>query len=369
MGRHRETFRDTKRQKNKPRWKRPRFQNGNAGPFVPSHLQLLTSTSLVYVVFLLLLSRRTRSWRIAAVCRSPALPFSLANTNTEHTMSNPYYNNHAYEMDAVKYGGEDDFVAFMNEVQDINTQLDNYSNLVDLIAAKQRNYIQELDLNEEDTEYLSKQVDALVVEASSLQAELKSRIKNVQTQAVQLGSRQKIDQAELLRNKFLELIQKYRLTESNNREQTRVQAERQYRIVNPNATPEEVRAVVEDGSSNQQIFQQALMQLNRRGEARTVLNEVQVRHRELLKLEKTMAELTQLFHDMEELVVEQDQPIQQIEEQIGLAQHDIEQGVGHTQKAVVSAKAARRKRLWCFLIIVIIIVILALVLGIYFGTK
>ena len=40
-----------------------------------------------------------------------------------------------------------------------------------------------------------------------------------------------------------------------------------------------------------------------------------------------MAELTQLFHDMEELVIEQDQPIQQIEEQVGTAQHDIEQGL------------------------------------------
>lgn len=272
-------------------------------------------------------------------------------------------------MSLFKYGADDDFVAFMNEVQDINTQLDNYLGLVDLIANKQRNYIQELDLNDEDTEYLTKQIDSLVLEASSLQMELKSRIKNVQTQAAQLHNQQKIDQADSVRSKFLELIQKYRLTESDNREQTRVQAERQYRIVKPDATPEEVHAVVEDGSSNQQIFQQALMQSNRRGEARTVLNEVQVRHRELLKLEKTMAELTQLFHDMEELVIEQDQPIQQIEEQIHTAQHDIEQGVGHTQKAVVSAKKARRKRLWCFLIILIIIVILALILGIYFGTK
>lgn len=289
-------------------------------------------------------------------------------------MSNPYYasggaNTGLYEMDSYKYGHEDDFVAFMNEIQDINTQLDNYSNLVDLISSKQRNQIQDLNLNEDESSYATKQVDALVLEASNLQSELKSRIKNVQTQAVQLRNQQKIDQADAARNKFLELIQKYRLTESNNREQTRLQAERQYRIVKPDATPEEIQAVVEDGSSNQQIFQQALMQLNRRGEARTVLNDVQTRHRELLKLEKTMAELTQLFHDMEELVVEQDQPIQQIEEQVNTAQHDIEQGVGHTQKAVVSAKAARKKRIWCFVICLIIIVILALVLGIHFGTK
>lgn len=282
-------------------------------------------------------------------------------------MSNPYS---SYEMGNYKYSSnEDDFVSFMNEIQDINNSLDQYSNLINLISNKQRNFIQELDLNEEDSEYNSKQVDALVTEAQLLQLDLKGRIKNAQTQAVQSKDQTKLDQAETSRRRFLELIQEYRLVEANNREQTKAQAERQYRIIKPDASPEEVRAVVEDSSSSQQYFQQALMQSNRRGESRTVLNEVQVRHRELLKLEKTMAELTQLFHDMEELVIEQDQAIQQIDEQVAGAQHDIEQGVGHTNKAVVSAKAARKKKIWCFIICVIIVVILALILGIYFGTK
>jgi syntaxin 1B/2/3 len=283
-------------------------------------------------------------------------------------MSNQY--NSSYEMGNHKYSSnEDDFVSFMNEIQDINNSLDQYSNLINLISNKQRNFIQELDLNEDDSEYNSKQVDALVNEAQLLQLDLKGRIKNAQTQAVQSRDQTKLDQAETSRKRFLELIQEYRLVEANNREQTKAQAERQYRIIKPDATEEEVRAVVEDTSSSQQYFQQALMQSNRRGESRTVLNEVQVRHRELLKLEKTMAELTQLFHDMEELVIEQDQAIQQIDEQVAGAQHDIEQGVGHTNKAVVSAKAARKKKIWCFIICLIIVVILALVLGIYFGTK
>ena len=82
-----------------------------------------------------------------------------------------------------------------------------------------------------------------------------------------------------------------------------------------------------------------------------------------------MAELTHLFHDMEEMIIEQDQPIQQIDEQIHTAQHDIEQGVGHTNKAVTSAKKARKKKIWCLVICLIIIAILAIVLGSVFGTK
>lgn len=289
-------------------------------------------------------------------------------------MSNPYGN--SYEMSNYnKYSSgsgtgsnEDDFVTYMNEINDINNSLDQYSNLVNLISNKQRNFVQELDLNEEDSDYNSKQIDALVSESQSLQNDLKNRIKNVQTQAAQSKDQHKMDQAESCRKRFLEIIQEYRVVESNNREQTKVQAERQYRIIKPDATEDEVRAAVDDGNS-QQYFQQALMQSNRRGEARTVLNEVQVRHRELLKLEKTMAELTQLFHDMEEMIIEQDQPIQQIDEQIHTAQHDIEQGVGHTNKAVTSAKKARKKKIWCLVICLIIIAILAIVLGVVFGRK
>lgn len=280
-------------------------------------------------------------------------------------MSNPY----GYEMNDLKGSNEDDFIGFMNEISDLNNQLDQYGNLVALISNKQRNLLQEIELNNEDSELNTKQVDSLINEAKLLQENLKMRIKLLQVVGVHKNDQTRIDQIENVRQRFLEQIQEYRLVESQNREQTKLQAERQYKIIKPDATEAEIRQVVDDGNGDQQYFQQALMQSNRRGEARTVLDEVQSRHRELLKLERTMAELTQLFHDMEELVIEQDQPIQQIEQQVATAQHDIEQGVGHTDKAVISAKKARKKRLWCFLICVIIIVILAVILGAYFGTR
>lgn len=303
----------------------------------------------------------------------------LANNQSSYEMNdigngrNTNYNNYANPNSAAtatkqySSSNEDDFVQFMNEIQDINSQLDNYSNIINLIDNKQKSFLYNIDLNDEDTEYSSQQIDSLVAEAQSLQLDLKARIKSAQVEAVHSKDQTKVDQAETCRKRFLDLIQDYRLVEAKNKESSKEQAARQYQIIKPDATQEEIRAVVEDGS--QQYFQQALMQSNRRGEARSVLSEVQVRHRELLKLEKTMAELTQLFHDMEELVIEQDQPIQQIEEQVGTAQHDIEQGVGHTNKAVKSAKAARKKKIWCLVIVIIICIILAAVLGGYFGSK
>ncbi|KAK6461544.1 t-SNARE [Scheffersomyces coipomensis] len=283
-------------------------------------------------------------------------------------MSNPYQNNNSYEMSNYNKNssGSDDLSSFMNEIHDINSLLDQYSNLIGLIDRKQQNLINELNLNESDLEFSTQQVDGLVSEADNLQANLKVRIKNVQTIAAKEHDRTKQEQAEVTRKRFLDLIQNYRLVESKHKEQSKSQSARQYKIIRPEASDQEIETVVESGNP-QQYFQNALLQSNRRGESRVVLNEVQVRHQELLKLEKTMAELTQLFHDMEELVIEQDQQIQQIDETVQQAQHDVEGGLGHTEKAVKSAKAARRKRLWCFIICCIIVAILALVLGLYFG--
>lgn len=177
-----------------------------------------------------------------------------------------------------------------------------------------------------------------------------------------------MSQAESVRNNFLELIQQYQLVESNKRAESRAQAQRQYKIIQPDATEKELQQVAEN-PDNQQYFQQALLQSNRSEESTTVLKEVQIRHHELLKLERTMAELSQLFNDMEELVIEQDEAFQNIDENVGMAQNDIEQGVGHTYKAVESAKSYRKKKKWLIIICILIVIIIAAVLGAYFATK
>ncbi|AOA61847.1 t-SNARE [Komagataella phaffii CBS 7435] len=275
---------------------------------------------------------------------------------------NPYEQNQSYELPSYKGGNNDDFVKFMNEIADINANLDNYEELVKIIEQKQTQLVNEVNPDQENS--LKRQLDSLISESSSLQLSLKSKIKNAQQLAI--GDSAKVGQAETSRQRFLQAIQDYRIIESNYREQQRVQAERQYRVVKPDASPEEVRDAIDD-LGGQQVFSTALLNANRRGEAKTALQEVQSRHRELQRLEKTMAELTQLFHDMEEMVVEQDQHVQETENLVDTAQQDIEKAVGHTDKALTSAKKARRKKCICFWICVLIICILALILGLGFG--
>ncbi|KAH3903506.1 probable Protein SSO2 [Saccharomycodes ludwigii] len=285
---------------------------------------------------------------------------------SNNNYNNPYGNNpyaeeeQPHELNNMNTGSSNnnnnDFVGFMNNINSVNTELDRYQGIVNQIDVLQKKLLTEVSEEQELT--LRHQLDDLSAQASDLQYTLKQQIKECQRQALHDSSMQA--QAENSRQKFLKLIQDYRIIEANYKEQNKEQAIRQYKIVQPEATDDEVEAAISD-AGGQQVFSQALLNANRRGEAKTALAEVQARHQELLKLEKTMAELTQLFNDMEELVIEQQENVDVIEKNVSNAQQDVEQGVGHTEKAVVSARRARKNKIRCWIIVFIIFAVIVVV--------
>ncbi|EHN00791.1 SSO2-like protein [Saccharomyces kudriavzevii IFO 1802] len=285
----------------------------------------------------------------------------------EMSNANPYGNNNPYaenyemqeDLNNTPTGhtdGSDDFVAFMNVINSINANLSRYENIINRIDAQHKDLLTQV--SEEQEMELRRSLDDYISQATDLQYQLKADIKDAQRDGLHDPNKQA--QAENSRQKFLKLIQDYRIIDSNYKEESKEQAKRQYTIIQPEATEEEVEAAIND-VNGQQIFSQALLNANRRGEAKTALAEVQTRHQELLKLEKTMAELTQLFNDMEELVIEQQENVDVIDKNVEDAQQDVEQGVGHTNKAVKSARKARKNKIRCMIICFIIFAIVVVV--------
>lgn len=88
------------------------------------------------------------------------------------------------------------------------------------------------------------------------------------------------------------------------------------------------------------------MQSNRSGQARQVLSEVQSRHDDIKKIEKTILELHQLFVDMQMMIEHQAETITQIETHAESAKVDLEHGVKDVERAIVSAKATRTVKLF-----------------------
>lgn len=253
-------------------------------------------------------------------------------------------------------------MSFFDEVDSLRRLLVQYEDQIELIEGLQRRTLSEN--RPEELEQLERKVQTVEAETRGLANVLRDRIKALEAESI--NDFTKRTQADNLKRQFMTLIQKFQSTEAAFRQRYQEVAERQYRIVDPEATDAEVRAAVE--SNDGQVFSQALLQSNRRGEARAALTEAQQRHREIQRIEATMTELAQLFHDMEIMVAEQDQQVAAVQDNVFEAEQEIERGIGNQYEAIKKARNARRMRWACAGCLIAIVVILALVLGIYFGT-
>ena len=144
-------------------------------------------------------------------------------------------------------------------------------------------------------------------------------------------------------------INQYQTIDNQYTKSLKEQMARQYRIVRPEASEEEVREAVDDTSS-QQVFSQALLQGNRRGQAQSALNAVQSRHEAIKKIESQMIELAELFQDMENMVVQQEAAVVNIEQKGDEVVENMDNGTKQIDTAVKTARATRKKKWWCLAI-------------------
>ncbi|KAI0035712.1 t-SNARE [Vararia minispora EC-137] len=253
-----------------------------------------------------------------------------------------------------------DMSAFYDEISSIQDNIKRFNANVQQISDLHSRSLNNTD--EQAAQRVERQLEELVNETSALSNVLKRTIKSLERQggAGRDGQIRK-QQTGLVKSKFVEAIQSYQQVEQQYRQRYKQRLERQYKIVSPNATPDEVRAVVNDENGGQ-VFSQALMNSNRYGEARSAYREVQERHEDIKRIERTIAELAQLFNDMSILVEQQDETITAIEATAGEVEKDVETGLGYTEKAVTSARAARKKRWICFTIAIILIIIIIIVI-------
>ncbi|KAK9764599.1 hypothetical protein K7432_007760 [Basidiobolus ranarum] len=218
----------------------------------------------------------------------------------------------------------------------------------------------------EESDANSKQLESVINGTRQLLLGTKEKIKGLERNNLKLGP---TSDAQIRRNrhtaiktKFMETLKRYQYVEIEYKERYKQMLERQYRIVNPTATEEEIQQVL-DSDEGGQIFAQGVLNSSR-GEAKRVMKSVQDRHEDIVKIEKNIIELANLFQEMQLLVEAQDEQLQTVEQQMNNT-------VGHTTNAntqidtaINHAKSARKKR-WCILFAVIILIIV-IVLIIYF---
>ncbi|KAK5126763.1 hypothetical protein LTR85_009697 [Meristemomyces frigidus] len=213
----------------------------------------------------------------------------------------------------------------------------------------------------------NKEIDSVSADIMTGYRGLADRVKRIKSQP-EAGSPRNKPQVDALDRRIRKAINTYQQTESHFRKEVQDQQRRQYLIVRPDATEAEIREATDNNGDEVQIFQQALLQSDRRGQAQSTLRNVQQRHDAIQQIERTMMQLQELFQDLDAAVVQQEPLVQNIEQKAEETNTHLEAGNVHVEKAVGSARAARKKKWICLGIVVAIILIIIIIILVWGAT-
>ncbi|KAL8710785.1 MAG: hypothetical protein Q9225_007226 [Loekoesia sp. 1 TL-2023] len=248
------------------------------------------------------------------------------------------------EMTAMNGGaGGRDPNAILNECREIDRGIDSIERNLERLRFLQQRAIDDTDASQNTA--TNRELDALSSETMTLYRNFGHRLKIIKGMK-ESGDPRNSPQVGRVDRKLKTAINEYQQVDSDFRKKLSAQMERQYRIVRPDASDAEVREAVED-TSNNQVFSQALMQSNRRGQAQSALRAVQGRHEAIQKIERQMIELAQLFQDVDAAIVEQEAPVQEIEKGTERTHEHVTGGTKHLGGAIEKARAVRRKKWIC----------------------
>ncbi|CAG8637028.1 7557_t:CDS:1, partial [Paraglomus occultum] len=226
--------------------------------------------------------------------------------------------------------------------EDIERDLGTIQNNIRTINSLQTSILSSTSTYQESQ--TSTQRDALVAQTRKLVLGVRDRLKNIATENARWpptdpNLQLRRQRHAFLSEKFSRILDEYRTLEGGYMKQQKARMARQYKVVNPQATQAEIDNYVAN-SSNEPIFQQALAQT---GAARDALVEVRKRHDDIKQIESTIAELAQLFEEMQFLVDQQDAVVVDIEQHVESTVGKIDNAQEQLDKARASALSARKK--------------------------
>jgi syntaxin 1B/2/3 len=231
--------------------------------------------------------------------------------------------------------------AILNECRDIDRAIVELKALFEEIEGLQQKILNNVDTSDR---ILTKNLENATTEVMAIYRNLTGRVKNIK-QKPESGSPKNAPQVGKVDRELRETLNQWRQIEADYTRRSRDKAARQYRIVSPDATEEEVQQAIDD--PNAQVFSLAVMNSNRKGQAQSTKRAVEERHEAIAKITKQFQELNELFQDMDNLVVQQEAAVVNIEMKGEEVVENMDKGTEQIGVAIQSARNARKWKWWC----------------------
>uniref|UniRef100_A0A2K5K9X7 Syntaxin-2 n=1 Tax=Colobus angolensis palliatus TaxID=336983 RepID=A0A2K5K9X7_COLAP len=183
------------------------------------------------------------------------------------------------------------------------------------------------------------------------------------------GNRTSVDlrirrtQHSVLSRKFVEAMAEYNEAQTLFRERSKGRIQRQLEITGRTTTDDELEEMLESGKPS--IFTSDIISDSQI--TRQALNEIESRHKDIMKLETSIRELHEMFMDMAMFVETQGEMLNNIERNVMNATDYVEHAKEETKKATKYQSKARRKKWIIIAVSVVLVAIIALIIGLSVG--
>ncbi|XP_053186474.1 syntaxin-3 [Scomber japonicus] len=248
----------------------------------------------------------------------------------------------------------DDFFA---QIEDIRTSIDKidesvteikklYSTILSAPTSEQK--------TQDDLEALTNEIKKSANNARNKLKTIERQLESNTDERASADLRIRKSQHAILAKKFVEVMTKYNEAQVDFRDKSKGRIARQLEITGKATTDDELEEMLEGGNSA--VFSAGIMDSKINQQA---LNEIEARHKDIMRLESSIKELHDMFVDIAMLVENQGGMIDRIESNMDQSVGFVERAVADTKKAAKYQQEARRKQMMIFCCCVI----LALILG------
>lgn len=252
---------------------------------------------------------------------------------------------------------------FFHQVEEIRNHIAKISENVDEVKKKHSTILSAPNPEErtkDELESLNKEIKSI---ANKVRTKLKAieqiidQDENANRSSVNLRIRK--SQHTVLSRKFREVMIAYNETQIQFRERSKGRIQRQLEITGKATTDDELEEMLESG--NPSIFTSDIISDSQI--TRQALNEIESRHKDIMKLESSIRELHDLFMDIAMLVETQGEMINNIEKNVENAADYIEHAKEETKKAIKYQSKSRRKLIFIIICVAILLLILVIILA------
>lgn len=244
---------------------------------------------------------------------------------------------------------------FCIEVEQIKNCIDKLNHEVDEVKQ-----IHSIILSAPQTEdSVKKRLESLMADIQSNANDIKIKLKKMEQDANKVGKencysaehRIRTTQYGMLYRRFKEVIDDYQCTQADHRDRCKGRIKRQLEITGATKSDDEIEDMIESG--NPAIFNSEIIMETQ--QAKQSLAEIQARHSDIMKLEKSITELRDLFVEIATQIEAQGEMVNRIENHVAASKAHVDKGGAEVNQAIAYRSRARLKKLICLTILVVLV--------------